>query len=299
MPSRFFNPEPVQSGLDAFLTGAGEAYTGIRDERRKRQVEQQQDAVLRQKMELEDQANQRANITAGVSVQQGTRPDPVTAAKSQASGVRAKIGAILARAMGGGQPSLRPTGTLVKTGPSQQEAIANIGEAGANSRNAASIAGSAANTAATIAGENARNEALIAERRYEAGLDHGDRIATLNAQNSRDARLDSQQDTRDLRDYGRQLNEEIASLQRMAADRNGIMQEVGGEGDPTAAYQARQRQIRSRIGELHAQLNEVNATMSRRAIGSKLAAPQAKAAPAGIPTRQPSLEEMIQQASRP
>lgn len=302
MPSRIFNTEPIQSGLDAFLTGAGEAYTGIKDERRKRQVEQQQDELLRQQMENASYDQQRRNIEAGVSIQQGVRPDPVSQATSQASGVRAKIGAILSRVTGGGAPAVRPTGTLVKTGPSAAESLARIGEEGANSRNAASIEGNRLSSAMREAGDDRRTAANIDLQKYEANLNHEDRLAAIAAQKSRDSRTDSREDARDLRDYGRQLNEEIASLQRMAADKNGIMQQVGGQNDPVAAYQARQREIRARIGELHQQLGDVNATMSRRAIGSKLAQPAPKAKPgipAAPPPRVPTLEEDIQAASRP
>lgn len=304
MPSRIFSSEPVQSGLDAFLTGGAEAYTGIKNERRKRQVESQQDAVLRQQMDHADAEQQRRNIEGGYSsidlrpINQAT--DQITQATSQASGVRAKIGSILSRAIGGGgAEGLRPTQTLVKTGPSAAESLAQIGETGANTRNAATIASSRELAGLREEGDSSRNRANLDYQYYNADLDHQDRLAAIAAQRARDARVDGREDARDLRDYGRQLNEEIASLTRQAADRNGIMQEIGGAENPTVAYQTRMRAIKSRIGELHAQLNDVNATMSRRAIGSKLAAPAAKKAPVGVPARQPTLEEDILSASRP
>lgn len=161
MPTRYLNPDaPIQSGLDAFVSGAAQAYTGIRDERRKRQEEAQKDALLRQQMQIADQANQRANIEGGLTIQQGTRPDPIQQGQAQASGVRARIGSILSRIAGGGQsPDLQPTGTLVKSGESQQERITRMSEEGANSRNAATITSNKDLTTMREAGDTSRNAA--------------------------------------------------------------------------------------------------------------------------------------------
>lgn len=303
MPSRYLTPEAPQSGLDAFLTGAAQAYTGVKDERRKRQVESQQDALLRQQMENAQAEQQRRDIEGGYTrvdlapIAEAT--DQIRQATSQASGVRAKIGAILSRAMGGESPALGPTSTLVKTGPSQQETLTRMGEEGLNARNAAGIASARDLAGVRESGDDRRSTASLAEQRYEADLNHGDRLAAIAAQRNRDSRTEGREDARDLRDYGRQLNEEIVSLQRMAADRNGIMQQVGGAGDPVAAYQEKQREIRTRIGELHSRLNEVNGAMSRRSIGGKLAAPSKKAPVAGVPPRTPTLQEDLQAAMRP
>jgi hypothetical protein len=299
MPSRYLNTEAPQSGLDALVSGAAQAYTGIRDERRKRQEEAQKDALLRQQMQNADMEQQRANISAGVSVQQGTRPDPIQQGQAQAQGVRAKIGSILGGLFKSNAPALEPTPTLVKTGPSQQERVAQIGEEGANSRNAATIASENARNAANITSTDSRSAAALGEETRWHDLEHTDRLAQIAAIRDKDVRDGRREDARDLRDYGRQLNEEAASIQRMIADKNGIMQQIGNSADPVAAYQQRQRELHERLGQLHQQLNDVNAQMSRKAIGQQLRGKPAQTTPAGVPSRQPSLQEDLQAAMRP
>lgn len=159
MPTRYLNPDaPIQSGLDAFVSGAAQAYTGIRDERRKRQEEAQKDALLRQQMQIADEQNQRANIDAGMTE---VNFDPVTIPRAplpEGAGVRAKIGNILSHVFGS-DTTIQPTGTLVKTGESQQERITRMGEEGANSRNAATIASNRDLTTMREAGDTSRNAA--------------------------------------------------------------------------------------------------------------------------------------------
>lgn len=268
---RTYDFQPAQSGLDAFLSGAGEGYTGITDARRKRQVARQQDEQHRIAMETATQANDRANIEAGVSVQQGVRPDPVTEARQQVTGIRARIGAILGGLTG---VTAQPTPTYAhvqKTGPSQAETLANTRESGDDRRLDRSLSSQRELTGMREAGETMRFNDSLAEQRREHDLMHGDRQAELGVQRSHYARSDRQQETRDLHDYGAQLNQEIAGLQREAADKSAILQ----EGGDMKAYQAHQRDVRTRIGQLRQELQGVNAAMQKRAIGQQLA-PQNK-----------------------
>lgn len=286
---RTYDFQPVQSGLDAFLSGAGEGFGAIDNALRQRKVRQQQDEAHRVNVEAVQAEQARRNIEAGVSV---VRPDPITDARQQVSGIRAKIGALLS----GGTP--QPTPTYAKTGLSEKEILANQREAGDTQRTGMTNATTLEATRIREQGDASRHAATLSEDKRYHDMWAADQNADRGMRREEFSKTMRSQETRDLRDYGQQLNAEIESLRREAADKNGIMQQVGGDADPTKAYQARQRELRTRIGQLREEQKAVNEAMNRRAIGKQLARPTTvttRATSVGLP----SLEEDLQAAMRP
>lgn len=298
---RTYDFQNVQSGLDAFLSGAGEGFGAIDKTLRERKVRQQQDEAHRVNVESVQAEQARKNIEAGVSV---VPPDPITEARSQVSGIRAKIGALLS----GGASTPRPTPTYAKTGLSEKEILANQREAGDTARTGMTNATTLEATRIREGGDMARHGETLAETKRRNDMWSRDQAADRGIRASQFNRSEAAAESRSARDYAASLTAEMTSLLRESDPR--IMRMKYPDN---AEYEAQLKYTQGRLDELRAERQALHATMQKRAIGQQIAPPTPAPSPSPLfqratdpasallrsGPRGPTLQEDLQRAMRP
>ena len=281
------NYGPPQSGLEAFVSGVSGGYGGVSDAIRKRQLQQQADADRQREIQRGVDAEDRANIAAGVGtlmptgpsssssvegdgmlsspMQQGVRPDAVSAARQQVGGIRAAIGGILSRF---NTPPDQPTTHLVRTGPSSAEMIEGIKETGANSRNERSVSAGLQEAQMRITAQAQAQASILAEERRNHDFEHSDRQAGNAVQSRNSERSFSAMTAGNDLQYAGSLDRSISAIDgELQRDSKGLVLQFGGDMAKVAQYRAG---LQNQKGDLIREKQGILGKMRGRSIGQQL-----------------------------